>query len=682
MASGYTWHIAASQGSDGSETVHDRLTDGASSVLQFSDQPHKLRVGELKEDDSVWLAGAYGANGIPSTRKGWAGAKYANNRDMQFWPTRRVDAPSSAVGGSVPSATTRCETKDMSDNLCPPPSVKSDGIIKVKFRPQMSTIASLVRLNRSECNGGCWFNHASSAVGDGLACVFSLGFASSSCRSMSITPPQPADVVAADIDSYTSRYHVYQNFPCLKASGDKDMYSCIPCEQNGQERNRCLVVASNIAQTVREVKAKIDADQAAADAAQQLVREAKEATEAAKAPGATQAMKTAAAAKTTAAVAAATAAPGPQSMHDVYWITSKKLRDGGYALDADHKKRIVRMFPCPLGTLAHQIGEAVVPFNIMAANTEAGGARDIPTGNFYTCEYHANAIQNVGHLREWVDGFLGGEVAPCCSSGPEPDGNDPPRPCWYRNAQLPVPFLRGMPDDAAAVMIKNFAARTRLRPAGTFCAPERDQILAEVTRAKNGVIDGSVHSLSMAALQELEDTVRDMDTTIRHCTVKMAQDRAGNFVPDWSKWSSLGSDPQEGGCSIVRTTSNPRLECGGGMQVSRLTVEQQPYCGGDPCPPLERYRFCTKICAGPDYPNQDRELCTRRCQAKEERDYNLCFAMSRSDQMCRTLGASERERCVRRCASVHRDYECSSNLCLTPGRIDPVTNRRMTTADR
>jgi hypothetical protein len=422
-----------------------------------------------------------------------------------------------------------------------------------------------------------------------------------------------------------------QNEPCLKGKG---MVTCLPCEQNGEAVDECAVIASR----VNEVKGR---------------------------------------------------AP----------------RGSRPALTETQRQRINDMhdkFPCPLPEFATQIGEGRIPYNIMTAAKT--GIKDRYNRNYYTCEYATNAIQDVRDLRTWVDALLErDEVAPCCTNAAAATGTtaaanataaltagttaakDLPRPCWYIPGDDPVPFLRGMPEDAAAVFVANFAERVRKFGPGQLCGADAQDLLDQIDRAREGVSDPSSYQTSLQALDLLADAIRSLDTEVRPCVVRTGTNRRGETVPAWSPWESVSTERDEQGraragtpgeCSLFRQTTNPRLECGVGVQQSRLTVIQEPYCGGQACPPLIRYRFCAKGCAGPEYPYPQRDACVASCAAKERLDYDRCFAMFRGDEQCRQLTSTERDRCVRDCSFRHPAFECSSNLCLTPGRVDPITGNR------
>jgi hypothetical protein len=627
---------------------------GTSSLADKSDEGQRWSVADGNWEDDAWLAGGYRADGTPlvvsedtSAFTSFFGnlkatkyrdAAYAFNDTLQFWPTRDPALPASAVGSTVPGAATKCSSQDVNEGRCVPP-FKVDEVLKVRFRPRMTRLDANPQdewwgSRQWDAVGNallCPAATVGAGVGEGVSWVSGLfggprvdpdWLHNDSCRNIAPKKADPADIIGRSVSKEIvgdTRWQVMHNEPCLRGSG---MVSCLPCERNGSARDACDVVVSRMNEVL-----------------------------------------------------------GPRAHPG----SRPALTDA----QRDHIRNVHAKLPCPLSAFVSQIGNSRIPYNIMTARGDRGGARDTPTGNFYTCEYATNAIQDVYDLRAWVDALVeSDEVAPCCSSaaagppaavaGPPAAGpvtpENLPRPCWFRPGDDPMPFVRGMPEDAAAVFVANFAARVRLYAPGTLCGAEAQALLAEIDRAKQGIPDPSAFQSCVSALDELADAIYALDTAVRPCVVRTGYDAKGEQRPLWSRWESIEGAPgegKEGECSIARVTRNPRLECGSGIQRSHLTVLQQPHCGGTPCPPLVRYRFCAKSCNAP----AERANCAETCVRKEVRDYDSCFAVFRSDAQCRQQTSSERERCVRRCSFRHPDFECSSNLCLTPGRVDPITGR-------
>jgi hypothetical protein len=331
---------------------------------------------------------------------------------------------------------------------------------------------------------------------------------------------------------------------------------------------------------------------------------------------------------------------------------------------------ILADLPCPLPTLALRIGESRVYYNIMSA--EKGGARDTHQNNFYTCEYRSNAIQNKDDLHDFVTGFLEGDVAPCCPLSENAAASAGANPCWFVAHDADVPFNSGLPDDFAAGLLRNFAARISLRE--SMCLEEQRALLDEVNRAKQ--MPGLVfHASTNQALDELARIILQKDGSRKDCEVAMfTVDRnTQTTAPLWSEWRSR--EGVVGACSVAQTTMNRRLECGPGIQMRELTVVQKPNCGGLPCPPLVQYRFCHQTCNVLFGEPPGRTTCKAQCMDTMTRTYNQCRAVFNSDVYCQRVVDSERANCEQRCLDRFPDYICSSNLCLTPGRCDPFANR-------
>jgi hypothetical protein len=356
-------------------------------------------------------------------------------------------------------------------------------------------------------------------------------------------------------------------------------------------------------------------------------------------------------------------------------------RGGG----TEQQRQIAAAFPCPMSPLMLRLGEARVPHNIMTALGSKGGARDTPDANFYTCEYRSNAIQGETELGAFVDGFLTGEVAPCCAAAGgagagASSSSSSANPCWHVPHDADVPFQTGLPDDFAAGFLLNYAARMRMTEQGKLCAPEQEKLLSHINRAKaNPSIDA--YPNVNRALDVLAEAVLGVDGTIRDCAI--ARGRLAKVGPDgkvsweegplWSLWGDLAGNPGE--VSVVQTTENARLECGTGLQMRKLTVTQQPTCGGQPCGALTQYRFYDHTCEALFGTPPGRAACVARCTQTQQRTYNQCLSAFRDDAKCTGLVALERQTCEQRCVNNHPDYACSSNLCLTPNRCDPITGR-------
>jgi hypothetical protein len=350
----------------------------------------------------------------------------------------------------------------------------------------------------------------------------------------------------------------------------------------------------------------------------------------------------------------------------------------------DVQRRVLETFPCPMASLALRLGEARVPYNLMTAVPDKGGARDTPDANFYTCEYRSNAIQGLDELRAFVDGFMSGDVAPCCAAANASarSGSTSANPCWHVAHDADVPFQRGVPDDFAAGFLLNYAARVRMTDPGRLCSEAQNALLSQINRAKGNAAIDSYPNVNRA-LDILAEAVRSIDGTRKDCAV--AEGRSARLNPDgtitwtqgrlWGPWGDLAGQP--GACSVMQTTENRRLECGTGLQMRSLTVTQQPHCGGDACPPLTQYRFCQQNCAKLFGAPPGRAGCLSACNAARDRNYAQCLSAygTRADAQCRGLAEAELASCQDRCTFNHPDYACSSNLCLTPGRCDPITNR-------
>jgi hypothetical protein len=353
--------------------------------------------------------------------------------------------------------------------------------------------------------------------------------------------------------------------------------------------------------------------------------------------------------------------------------------------------------PCPLPTLALRLGEAVIPYNIMTAIATKGGARDTHDANFYTCEYRSNAIQGLDGLRAFVDGFLTGDVAPCCAAAAGRDtaatrddsgasDKTSANPCWHVPHDADVPFLRGLPDDFAARFLLNYAARVRMTESGRLCQDAQAALLTQVNRAKGSAAIESYPNVNRA-LDILAEAIRSVDGARRDCTIaegRMPMRNADGTVvfradgspewvqgPLWGPWGDLKGEA--GAISITQTTANRRLECGPGLQMRSRVVTQRPHCGGDPCPPLTQYRFAHQTCSSRFGSPPGRATCNARCEAVRARTYAQCinaFGAGANDH-CTGLVRAEMDSCQRACVNSHPDYACSSNLCLTPGRCDP-----------
>lgn len=332
----------------------------------------------------------------------------------------------------------------------------------------------------------------------------------------------------------------------------------------------------------------------------------------------------------------------------------------------DRYSQLLAKYPCPMERFLLRIGETRVPYNIIVAMGSKGGVKDTSEGNFYTCEYSSNAIQDADDLKYWVDRFVGGDVAPCCTPDAASSSADP---CWYVNPASDVPFMRGMPDDFAAGLIRNFADRVRLLSPEAMCEAEQTRYLTEIKRAK-AYSAAQYHARSIEALDELSRAILAKDGRRLDCKPATIRNRAtGELVYLWEPWGDL--EGNAGRCSVVRVTSNLRLECGSGLQMRRLPVTQTPKCGGAACPPLVQYQFCEQTCGSPP----EREVCQQRCSDIQQRTQNQCEAAGFGRTYCTALVARELASCQQRCANTFRDYECSSNLCLTPNRCDPIANR-------
>jgi hypothetical protein len=332
----------------------------------------------------------------------------------------------------------------------------------------------------------------------------------------------------------------------------------------------------------------------------------------------------------------------------------------------DRYAQLLAKYPCPMERFLLRLGEARVPYNMVVAMGSKGGVKDTSEGNFYTCEYSSNAIQDADDLKYWVDRFVGGDVAPCCTPDAASSTADP---CWYVAPGADVPFMRGMPDDFAAGLIRNFADRVRLLSPEALCEAEQTRYLTEIARAK-AYSAAQYHARSIEALDELGRAILAKDGRRLDCKPASIRNRAtGQTVYLWEPWGDL--EGNAGRCSIVRVTSNLRLECGSGLQMRRLPVTQTPKCGGAPCPPLVQYQFCEQTCGAPP----EREVCQQRCNDIQQRTQNQCEAAGFGRTHCTALVARELASCQQRCANTFRDYECSSNLCLTPNRCDPIANR-------
>jgi len=353
------------------------------------------------------------------------------------------------------------------------------------------------------------------------------------------------------------------------------------------------------------------------------------------------------------------------------WMREReRLAKLGVVPADDRISRVIKTFPCPMERLLHRFGEARVPYNVVVAMSSKGGVKDTHEGNFYTCEYRSNVIQNADDLKLWVDALLAGDVAPCC---PTPSVSAGANPCWYVSPDADIPFASGMPDDFAAGLIRNFASRVRLMNPDSMCEADQRKYLTEIARAQ-AYSAKAYHLRSMEALDELAREIRAKDGRTLDCAVATYRNRVtGEVTQLWGPWGDLKGNA--GKCDLVRSTSNLRLECGTGLQMRTLPVTQNARCGGTGCPPLVQYQFCRQTCAETFGSPPQREVCNARCNDIQQRTYNQCRAVFNSDAYCTELVAREKAACEQRCVNSFPDYACSSNLCLTPNRCDPITGR-------
>lgn len=367
--------------------------------------------------------------------------------------------------------------------------------------------------------------------------------------------------------------------------------------------------------------------------------------------------------------------------------------------DASPYKDVIGQFTCPLPDFAVRISLARIPYNLMSALDKHGGARDHYEGNFYTCEYRSNAIQNIDDLAKMVGYIKGGEVAPCCfardraaeeaTEGLDPNATatssaahaaamqaavDNPDVCWYVPSSSDPPFQTGVPDDFAAGFVLNYASRLSMLVNEAICGELHDRYMTLVAEILDWYAIDDYPNVK-AAFRRLGQVLRGMDAEVRDCLIATARTKDGGLVPLWGSWGDLNGN--EGRCSVQRTTLNTRLECGTGIQKRVAPLVQMAHCGGARCPPHEQYRFCRRSCSTVYGEPEGRSACEDSCDAAKQALFDNCMrAFSNSTERCMDLERVETATCKQRCLNAHPDFECSSNLCLTKHRCDPFNPAR------